>query len=68
MTKEDKQQMDNIKDYLKTMYNSSSDFVKERIKILLREEVVTRHKCCKCGNKFDTNCEENHKSGIVIFP
>jgi hypothetical protein len=68
MTQEDKNKMDEIKEYLTIQFQGSSDFVKERIKILLRDEVVTYHKCCKCGNKFETNDEENFKRGITIFP
>ena len=68
MTQADKLKMDEIKEYLTIQFQGSSDFVKERIKILLRDEVTTRHKCCKCGNKFDTDCEENFKGGIIIFP
>ena len=68
MTQEDKNKMDEIKEYLTIQFQGSSDFVKERIKILLRKEVTTHHKCCKCGNKFDTNDKENFKGGIIVFP
>lgn len=67
MTKDDWKQMDEIKEFLTNMYQGANNPVKERIKILLRDEVITNHKCSDCGNKFPTNDENNMKSSILMF-
>lgn len=60
--------MQEIREILINYYNGSDDFSKERIKILLKNEQVTRVMCPECGNKFvPGEHEESVKSGIVMY-
>lgn len=57
--------MEEIKEFLINMYQSADEDAKKRIKILLKNEVVDRCKCPKCGSKFTP--EEGFKSGILMY-
>lgn len=61
--------MREIKSYLLNILDQGvNPLVKERIDILLREEVTTYCKCSECGHKFDPQDDENYKSGITMYP
>lgn len=63
--KKTSEEMQEIKEFLLNSYNGATTETKRRIKILLKEWVVDRVKCVRCGEKFTP--EEGQKSAIKIF-
>ena len=57
--------MEEIKEFLINMYQSADSDTKEKIRHLLKSEVVDICKCPICGETF--NPDENGKHSVVIF-
>ena len=58
--------MEEIKEFLINQYNGADSMTKERIRILLKETVVTMCKCPQCYHKFTP--EDGFKSGLRMYP
>jgi len=57
--------MEEIREFLNAQYQGADAETKRRIEILLQNEVVTRCKCPKCGEKFEP--KDGFKSGLLMY-